>query len=66
MFKVLIDLLRYNKEFLLGTILISIILALIVASVRSPTVQGNARPIKVMTGVGKEERDGPKSPVRTR
>ncbi|MBY5642665.1 ABC transporter permease [Rhizobium leguminosarum] len=36
MFKVLRDLLRYNKEFLLGTILISIILALIVASFFSP------------------------------
>ncbi|MBY3051631.1 ABC transporter permease [Rhizobium laguerreae] len=36
MFKVLRDLLRYNKEFLLGTILIAIILALIVASFFSP------------------------------
>ncbi|MGO7800491.1 ABC transporter permease, partial [Rhizobium ruizarguesonis] len=36
MFKVLRDLLRYNNEFLLGTILISIILALIVASFFSP------------------------------
>ena len=36
MFKVLRDLLRYNKEFLLGTILISIILALIAASFFSP------------------------------
>jgi len=36
MLKILRDLLRYNKEFLLGTILISIILALIVASFFSP------------------------------
>jgi peptide/nickel transport system permease protein len=34
--KVLIDLLRYNREFLLGTIFISIILALVAASFFSP------------------------------
>ncbi|OEO27922.1 peptide ABC transporter [Devosia insulae DS-56] len=34
--KVLIDLLRYNREFLLGTILISIILALVAASFFAP------------------------------
>ncbi len=36
MFKILRDLLRYNKEFLFGTILILIILGLIVASFFSP------------------------------
>jgi peptide/nickel transport system permease protein len=36
MFKILRDLLRYNKEFLAGTILIGIILALIIASFFSP------------------------------
>lgn len=36
MFKILRDLLRYNKEFLLGTILILIIVGLIVASFFSP------------------------------
>ena len=34
--KILLDLLRYNREFLLGTILISIILALVVASFFAP------------------------------
>jgi peptide/nickel transport system permease protein len=36
MFKVLFDLLRYNREFLFGTLLICIILALVVASFFSP------------------------------
>jgi hypothetical protein len=32
----------------------------------SPTVQGSARPIRVETGVGNAESDGPKSPTRMR
>ena len=36
MFKVLFDLLRYNREFLLGTLLILIILALIACSFFAP------------------------------
>jgi peptide/nickel transport system permease protein len=36
MFKILRDLLRYNKEFLLGTILLAVILAMVIASYFSP------------------------------
>ena len=32
----------------------------------SPTVQGMARQIRVETGVGKADSDGPKSPTTTR
>jgi len=31
----------------------------------SPTVQGRDRPIKLITGVGNEKYEGPKSPVKS-
>ena len=37
-----------------------------VASVSRPTVQGSARPMTVITGVGNAESEGPKSPRTTR
>ena len=37
-----------------------------VETVRSPTVQGSARPIRIETGVGNADSDGPKSPTRMR